>query len=71
LLHAPGSGTIESDSAASIKPAHILLQRGRDIVDPVPLQTVIAIAQDQRVATTGTSACGASSNRAGHECVSQ
>ena len=37
------------EQRVAIKPADILLQRGRDIVDPVPLQTVIAIAQDQRV----------------------
>jgi hypothetical protein len=37
------------EQRVAVKPSDILLQRGRDIVDPVPLQTVIAIAQDQRV----------------------
>jgi hypothetical protein len=31
-----------------VKPSDVLLQRGRDIVDPLPIQTVIATAQDQR-----------------------
>ncbi len=30
-----------------VKPSDVLLQRGRDIVDPLPIQAVIAVAQDQ------------------------
>lgn len=31
-----------------VKPADVLLQRGRDIVDPLPIQAVIGTAQGQR-----------------------